>query len=96
MLVVRDLGEHVFEKRKNFALVAHQGFVGVDLRKLLRALMDVKSEIFYDFLRFLGVLITEFAASDTVNLTLKMKRAMITKKLDFEPKIDAMMRDFLE
>ncbi|GKE70114.1 hypothetical protein Tco_1528186 [Tanacetum coccineum] len=44
----------------------------------------------------LGVLITEFAAGGEVNFALKMERDMIIENLDFEPKIDAMMRDFLD
>ncbi|GKD74695.1 hypothetical protein Tco_1332977 [Tanacetum coccineum] len=58
--------------------------------------MVVKSEILNDFPRFIGVLIVEFATSGAVNLTLKMKRDMIIKNLDLEPKIDAMMEDFLD
>ncbi|GJW27805.1 putative ribonuclease H-like domain-containing protein [Tanacetum coccineum] len=54
------------------------------------------SKILYDFPRFFGVLIAEFATGGAVNLTLKMKSDMIIKNLDVKPKIDAMMRDFLE
>ncbi|GJU95067.1 hypothetical protein Tco_1319823 [Tanacetum coccineum] len=58
--------------------------------------MVVKRDILYDFLRFLGVLLKEFSASGAVNFTLKMERDMIIENLDLEPKIDAMMRDFLD
>ncbi|GKA36308.1 hypothetical protein Tco_0722799 [Tanacetum coccineum] len=58
--------------------------------------MVVKSEILYDFPRFLGVLITEFAIDGTINFTLKMEGDMIKENLDLEIKIDAMMRDFLD
>nr|GEV09687.1 putative reverse transcriptase domain-containing protein [Tanacetum cinerariifolium] len=43
-LGVGDMGEHVFEKRKNFSLVAHQGFVGVDLMKLHHFLLGGKNQ----------------------------------------------------
>ncbi|GJZ77673.1 hypothetical protein Tco_0642345 [Tanacetum coccineum] len=56
----------------------------------------VKREILYDFPRFLGFLFAEFATGSAVNLTLKLKRDMIIKNLDLEPKIDAMMREFLD
>ncbi|GKB80451.1 putative ribonuclease H-like domain-containing protein [Tanacetum coccineum] len=58
--------------------------------------MVVKSEILYDFPRFFGVLVTEFATDGVVNFTLKVERDMIIEDLDLEPEIDAMMRDFLE
>ncbi|GJV29242.1 hypothetical protein Tco_1385690 [Tanacetum coccineum] len=58
--------------------------------------MVVEGEVLNDFLRFIGVLIAEFAGSGVVNLTLKMKGDMIIKKLDLKPTIDAVMRDFLE
>ncbi|GKA14578.1 hypothetical protein Tco_0694224 [Tanacetum coccineum] len=58
--------------------------------------MVVKSEILNDFPRFLDILIMEFAADGAVNFALKMERDMITENLDLEPKIDAMMRDFLD
>ncbi|GKG15029.1 hypothetical protein Tco_0354629 [Tanacetum coccineum] len=38
----------------------------------------------------------EFAVDGAVNFALKMERDMITENLDLEPKIDAMMRDFLD
>ncbi|GJR74132.1 hypothetical protein Tco_0086497 [Tanacetum coccineum] len=38
----------------------------------------------------------EFSAGGMVDLTLKVKRDMIIENLDLKPKIDAMMRDFLE
>ncbi|GJX44209.1 hypothetical protein Tco_0260885 [Tanacetum coccineum] len=56
--------------------------------------MVVEGEVLNDFPRFIGVLITEFAASGAVNLTLKIKGDMIIKKLDLKPMIYAMMRDF--
>ncbi|GJT68699.1 hypothetical protein Tco_1020179 [Tanacetum coccineum] len=56
--------------------------------------MVIKSEVINDIPRFFGILVAEFAAGGAVNLTLKMKRDMIIMKLDLEPKIDAMMRDF--
>ncbi|GKA23741.1 hypothetical protein Tco_0709774 [Tanacetum coccineum] len=62
----------------------------------------VKGEILNDFLRFISILIAEFAAGDAVNLALKMKGDMmmkgdmIIKNLDLKPTIDAMMRDFLD
>nr|GFC18955.1 hypothetical protein [Tanacetum cinerariifolium] len=56
--------------------------------------MVVKSEILDDFPRFFSVLVVKLAADDTINLTFKVKRDMITENLDLEPKIDAMMRTF--
>ncbi|GJT82120.1 hypothetical protein Tco_1056462 [Tanacetum coccineum] len=64
--------------------------------------MVVKGEILNDFLRFISILIAEFAAGDAVNLALKMKGDMmmkgdmIIKNLDLKPTIDAMIRDFLD
>nr|GEX34818.1 hypothetical protein [Tanacetum cinerariifolium] len=58
--------------------------------------MVVKSEILYDFSRFFGVLIADFATGDAVNLALKVKRDMIVENLDLDPKINVMMRDFLK
>ncbi|GJT01219.1 hypothetical protein Tco_0822388 [Tanacetum coccineum] len=64
--------------------------------------MVVKGEILNDFLRFISILIAEFAAGDAVNLALKMKGdmmmkgGMIIKNLDLKPMIDAMMREFLD
>ncbi|GJR68036.1 hypothetical protein Tco_0014101 [Tanacetum coccineum] len=58
--------------------------------------MVVERKILYDFLGFFGVLIVKLSAVDVVNLTFKMKRDMIIENLDLEPKIDAMMRDFLK
>ncbi|GJS05671.1 hypothetical protein Tco_0322179 [Tanacetum coccineum] len=57
--------------------------------------MVIESEILYDFSRFFGVLIAKLVAGGAVNFTLKMKRDMIIENLDLEPKIDAMMREFL-
>ncbi|GKB53441.1 hypothetical protein Tco_0904194 [Tanacetum coccineum] len=54
--------------------------------------MVIEGEVLNDFLRFVGVLIAEFATGNAVNLALKMKRDMIIKKLDLKPTIDAMMR----
>nr|GEX33492.1 putative reverse transcriptase domain-containing protein [Tanacetum cinerariifolium] len=54
------------------------------------------SEVLNDHLRFIDILIAEFAASEAVNLELKMKGDMIIKKLNLNPTIDAMMRDFLD
>ncbi|GKB98092.1 hypothetical protein Tco_0984229 [Tanacetum coccineum] len=58
--------------------------------------MVVEGEVLNDFPRFISILIAEFSASGAVNLTLKMKGDMITENLDLKPKINAMMRDFLE
>ncbi|GJY34751.1 hypothetical protein Tco_0419220 [Tanacetum coccineum] len=66
------------------------------LRSHQSALMVIESEVLNDLPRFFSVLIMEFATGGTVNLTLKMKRDMIIKKLDLNPKINAMMRDFLD
>ncbi|GJW60212.1 hypothetical protein Tco_0109547 [Tanacetum coccineum] len=55
--------------------------------------MVVKGEVLNDFLRFICVLTTKFAAGDAVNLALKMKGDMIIKDLDLKPTIDAVMRD---
>ncbi|GKB06878.1 hypothetical protein Tco_0835111 [Tanacetum coccineum] len=46
--------------------------------------MVVEGEVLNNFLRFVGILITEFAAGGTVNLALKMKGDMIIKKFGFE------------
>ncbi|GJY46508.1 hypothetical protein Tco_0435571 [Tanacetum coccineum] len=54
------------------------------------------SEILYKFPRFFGVLVTKLATGGVVNFALNGKRDMIIENLDLEPKIDAMMRDFLE
>nr|GEV25851.1 hypothetical protein [Tanacetum cinerariifolium] len=58
--------------------------------------MIVKSKILYDILRFFGVLVAEHTTSGAVNLTFKMNRDMIIENLYLEPKINAMVRDFLE
>ncbi|GJY69230.1 hypothetical protein Tco_0472212 [Tanacetum coccineum] len=58
--------------------------------------MVIKSEILYDFPRFFGVLVAELATGSAVNFTLKMNGDMIIENLDLEPKIDAMVRDFLD
>ncbi|GJW80057.1 hypothetical protein Tco_0144032 [Tanacetum coccineum] len=58
--------------------------------------MVIKSVILFDFLRFFGVLVADLAADGVVNLALKVKREMFIENLDFEPKINAMMRDFLK
>ncbi|GJU21695.1 hypothetical protein Tco_1155037 [Tanacetum coccineum] len=58
--------------------------------------MVVKSKILNDFPRFFGVLVVELATGGAVNLALKVKRDMIIENLDLEPKINAMMRNFLE
>ncbi|GKC87885.1 hypothetical protein Tco_1148534, partial [Tanacetum coccineum] len=57
--------------------------------------MVMESEDLDDFLRFFSVLIAKLAAGGAVNLTLKMKRVMIIENLDFEQKINAMMREFM-
>ncbi|GKG24533.1 hypothetical protein Tco_0395161, partial [Tanacetum coccineum] len=49
-----------------------------------------------DFLRFFGTLIMKLATSSVVNFALKRVRNIIIENLDLEPKIDAMMRDFLD
>ncbi|GKA72824.1 hypothetical protein Tco_0779040, partial [Tanacetum coccineum] len=59
-------------------------------------LMVVKSEILDDFPRFLDVLIAKLVADGAVNFTFEMNGDMIKENLDLEPKIDAMMRDFLK
>ncbi|GJW68718.1 hypothetical protein Tco_0123142 [Tanacetum coccineum] len=58
--------------------------------------MVVKNEILNDFPRFLGVLITNLVADSVVNFTFEMNGDMFKENLDLEPKIDAMMRDFLK
>nr|GEX97507.1 hypothetical protein [Tanacetum cinerariifolium] len=58
--------------------------------------MVVKGEVLNDFLRFVGVLIVELAASSMVNLTLEMKGDMIIRNFNLKLAIDAMMREFLE
>ncbi|GKE21106.1 hypothetical protein Tco_1432618 [Tanacetum coccineum] len=58
--------------------------------------MVVKSEILYDLSRFFNILIAKLTAGGVVNFTLKMKRDMVIGNLDLEPKINAMMREFLE
>ncbi|GKE72664.1 hypothetical protein Tco_1534705 [Tanacetum coccineum] len=58
--------------------------------------MIVKSEMLYEFPRFFDVLVAELTTGDAVNFTFKMNRDMIIKKLDLEPKINAMVRDFLD
>ncbi|GKD21422.1 hypothetical protein Tco_1223125 [Tanacetum coccineum] len=57
--------------------------------RVISALMVVESEVLNDFPRFVGILIAEFAADDTINLALKMKRDMIVKNLDLKLMIDA-------
>ncbi|GKC56893.1 hypothetical protein Tco_1084491 [Tanacetum coccineum] len=58
--------------------------------------MVVEGDVLNDFLRFVGILIAEFAGGSAVNLVLEMKGDMIIKNLDLKPTIDVMMRDFLE
>ncbi|GJV92119.1 hypothetical protein Tco_1539932 [Tanacetum coccineum] len=58
--------------------------------------MVVKGEVLNNFPRFVSILVAEFAAGGTVNLTFKMKGDMIIENSDLKPMIDAMMRDFLE
>ncbi|GKG00370.1 hypothetical protein Tco_0302060, partial [Tanacetum coccineum] len=58
--------------------------------------MVVEGEVLNDFLRFVGILIVEFAVGGAVNFALKMKGDMIIKNLDLKPMIDAVMREFLE
>ncbi|GJS10123.1 hypothetical protein Tco_0366919 [Tanacetum coccineum] len=66
-----------------------------DILRVIQLYMVVESEVLNDFLRFVSILISEFAGGDVVNLALEMKGDMIVKKLDLKPTIDAMMRDFL-
>ncbi|GJZ20920.1 hypothetical protein Tco_0557959 [Tanacetum coccineum] len=56
--------------------------------------MVIEGEVLNDFLRFVGILIAEFAIGGAVNLVLKMKGDMIINILNLKPTIDAMMRDF--
>ncbi|GKE51954.1 hypothetical protein Tco_1487110, partial [Tanacetum coccineum] len=56
----------------------------------------VEGKVLNNFPRFVGILIAEFAAGGSVNLTLKMKGDMIIENLELKPTINAMMRDFLE
>ncbi|GJY49252.1 hypothetical protein Tco_0439208 [Tanacetum coccineum] len=56
--------------------------------------MAIEGEVLNDLLRFVGILVAEFAAGGAVNLALEMKRDMIVKNLNLKPTIDAMMRDF--
>nr|GEX35870.1 retrovirus-related Pol polyprotein from transposon TNT 1-94 [Tanacetum cinerariifolium] len=55
-----------------------------------------KSEIIYDFPRFFSVLVMKLTTGGVVNFAFKKKEDMIIENLDFEPKIDAMMREFLD
>ncbi|GJT61778.1 retrovirus-related pol polyprotein from transposon TNT 1-94 [Tanacetum coccineum] len=55
----------------------------------------IDREVLDDFPRFFRALITKFATGSVVNFALKRVRDMIIENLDLEPKIDAMMKDFL-
>ncbi|GJX25328.1 hypothetical protein Tco_0231624 [Tanacetum coccineum] len=57
--------------------------------------MVIESEILYNFPRFFGILVMKLATGGVVNFALKKKGDMIIENLDFEPKIYAMMREFL-
>ncbi|GJY12091.1 hypothetical protein Tco_0381400 [Tanacetum coccineum] len=56
----------------------------------------VEVEVLNNFLRFIGILVMDFAVGGAVNLTLKMKGDMIIENLDLQPTINAIMRNFLE
>ncbi|GKC93361.1 hypothetical protein Tco_1158803 [Tanacetum coccineum] len=58
--------------------------------------MVVKSKVLNDLLGFFGVFIAKLATAGPVNFALQMNRDMIVENLDLEPKINAMMRDFLD
>ncbi|GKA67809.1 hypothetical protein Tco_0767726 [Tanacetum coccineum] len=58
--------------------------------------MVVEGEVLNNFLRFVSILVAEFATGGAVNLALKMKGDMIIKNLDLQLTINAMMREFLE
>nr|GEY00447.1 hypothetical protein [Tanacetum cinerariifolium] len=56
---------------------------------VLKSFHSFEGEVLNDFPRFVGILITEFAAGGAVNFILKMKGNMIIKNFDLEPTIDA-------
>ncbi|GJT03554.1 hypothetical protein Tco_0824723 [Tanacetum coccineum] len=56
----------------------------------------IEGEFLDDFSRFFGTLVTKFATSSVINFAFKQIRYMIIENLDLEPKIGAMMRDFLD
>ncbi|GJV76876.1 hypothetical protein Tco_1508460 [Tanacetum coccineum] len=56
----------------------------------------IAGDVLNDFLRFFDTLIMKLATSSVVNFILNRVRDMIIENLDFELKIDAMIRDFLE
>nr|GEZ90301.1 hypothetical protein [Tanacetum cinerariifolium] len=58
--------------------------------------MVIKSEVLYDFPGFFDVLIAKLTANGVVNFIFKMKRDMIVENLVLEPKINAMMMEFLD
>nr|GEX49612.1 DNA-directed DNA polymerase [Tanacetum cinerariifolium] len=53
----------------------------------IQPLMVVEAKVLNNFLRFVSILIAEFAAEGVVNLSLKMKGDMIIKNLDLKPTI---------
>ncbi|GJX93463.1 hypothetical protein Tco_0348049 [Tanacetum coccineum] len=53
-------------------------------------------EILYDFPRFFSAFIMKLAIGSVVNFSLKREGDMSIENLNLEPKIDAMMREFLK
>nr|GEU32374.1 reverse transcriptase domain-containing protein [Tanacetum cinerariifolium] len=69
------LENDVFEPLDSFTVCCHV----IPYSSLESGLMVVKGKVLNDFLRFVCILIAEFAAGDAVNLALKMKGDMTIK-----------------
>ncbi|GKC19266.1 hypothetical protein Tco_1021416, partial [Tanacetum coccineum] len=81
---------------REIALTCIRGVVVGYVSRVDRAFMVVEGKVLNDVLGLTGVLITEFATNNTINLVLKVKGDVIVKKFDLKPVIDAMVREFLE
>ncbi|GKG32102.1 hypothetical protein Tco_0427052, partial [Tanacetum coccineum] len=57
--------------------------------------MVVEGEVLNDFPRFVSVSVTKLTTGRLVNGSSCDRIDMVIKNLDLEPKVDAMMRDFL-
>ncbi|GKA74956.1 hypothetical protein Tco_0781334 [Tanacetum coccineum] len=62
----------------------------------MESVMSIPTGISLVSILFFGVLVADLVADGVVNLALKVKREMFIENLDFEPKINAMMRETFE
>nr|GEW46456.1 hypothetical protein [Tanacetum cinerariifolium] len=108
---VRHQGTMMMERARADRFWRRVSFIESELRQIRRfryydrmrfrrletfAVRRLENEVLYKCQRFLGVLIMKLTNNDVVNFALKMKRDTIIKNLDMEPKINAVMRDFLD